>query len=92
MDEYIYMAGVRYKLDPEPVKDLVVRIREGMMDGWSADAACISAELAEEAASEIDRLRRVLRNISYADQGAGGNLTYEEMAKSAMSQAREALT
>lgn len=91
MDEYIYQNGVRYRLAPEPMKDLVVRIREGMMDGWSGDASCVSSDLAEEAALEIERLRTVLRLISYVEQGAGGNLTYEEMAKSAMRQAREAL-
>lgn len=91
MEEFIYHEGARYRLDPEPVKDLVARIRDGIMEGWSSDALCVSADIAEEAALEIERLRRVLRLISYVDQGAGGNLTYEEMAKSAMRQAREAL-
>lgn len=40
---------------------------------------------------EVERLRSVLRLISVVDQGCGGNLTFEEMAKSAMRDARAAL-
>ena len=40
---------------------------------------------------EVERLRRVLRLIAAVDQGCGGNLSFEEMARSAMRQARDAL-
>jgi hypothetical protein len=40
--------------------DIVDRLRHAD-DGWSGDAFCISADTAEEAASEIERLRAVLR-------------------------------
>ncbi|WNV10000.1 hypothetical protein [Tardiphaga sp. 709] len=36
--------------------DLVERLREADI-GWSGDAACVSAEVAEEAAAEITKLR-----------------------------------
>ena len=45
----------------------------------------------EGPSSEADRLRRVLERIAIVEQGCGGNLTYEEMAKSAMLQAKDAL-
>lgn len=42
--------------------------------------------------AEVERLRHALKMISIVDQGAGGNLTFAEMANSAMRQAKTALT
>lgn len=89
--EYIIHEGERYRHAPEPVKDVVVRLREGMMDGWSGDAFCVDSETAEDAAVEIEALRHILRCIACIEQGAGGNMTYEEMAKSAIRQAKDAI-
>ena len=42
--------------------------------------------------AEVERLRHALKMISIVDQGCGGTLTFEEMAASAMRQAKDALT
>lgn len=46
---------------------------------------------AEKAEAEAARLRKALSLIAIVEQGCGGNLTFKEMAESAMSQARAAL-
>lgn len=43
-------------------RDIVERLREPM-DGWTGDAHCVSAEVAEEAAAEIERLHALLSEI-----------------------------
>jgi len=57
--------------------DIVERIRNGIMDGWSADYPCLDGIIAEEAATEIERLRILLLNPTDAMIEAGfdaGNL------------------
>lgn len=67
--------------------DLSMRVIRGELD--AAFRRGLAAALSES--QEIARLREALHRIAIVDQGAGGNLSYEEMAKSAMAQAREAL-
>lgn len=59
-----------------------------------AEANRLLAEQAADLAAARERnetLVHTLKMIAIVDQGAGGNLSYEEMAKSAMQQARAAL-
>lgn len=57
-----------------------------------AERACEETEArAEKAEAEAARLRKALSLIAIVEQGCGGNLTFKEMAESAMSQARAAL-
>jgi len=42
------------------MKDIVERLRDADI-GWSGDAACVSADTAEDAADEIERLRTALK-------------------------------
>lgn len=51
----------------------------------------LAAGRAEDQRAETTRLRNALYLISIVEQGAGGNLTYKEMAESAMRQAKDAL-
>jgi hypothetical protein len=57
---------------------------------------CIVADFARQETARLRKEREALRKalylISIVDQGCGGTLTYEEMAKSAMRQARQALS
>ena len=69
--------------------DIVDRLRAPAQDVVGAKQV-ISA--ARTAADEIERLRHALKMISIVDQGCGGTLTASEMARSAMEQARDAIT
>lgn len=41
-------------------------------EGWSGDAACVAAEVAAEAANEIEMLRAALELIAYGSGGIPG--------------------
>ena len=66
------------------MSDIVERLRKDTMH-WYDEG------LAHEAAAEINRLREALKLIAIVEQGCGGNLSFKEMAESAMRQARAAL-
>jgi hypothetical protein len=51
----------------------------------------VNAGRSENQNEEIERLRTALRRIEVVNQGCGGNLSFQEMAESAMRQARDAL-
>ena len=53
--------------------ELVARIRNGIMEGWSANYPCLDGEIAEEAANRIEEDRKLIQEmreaLEYANKG-----------------------
>lgn len=45
------------------MSDLVRRIRDGIMDGWSADYPCLDGELANEAADALEARDKTIAEL-----------------------------